>query len=144
MKRFNLCAIDTKLSIAIELSNNLLTGPSKLLNNILMKDDWKYNSGDGVSVFSSLIKARPPINIYIAASKKTKAVAYFQNGSIYIYQSYLDSCATGDLVGTILHEYAHYCGFNHNSAFGTSNFKTQSKCLYSVPYYLSENVSKWI
>lgn len=144
MKRFNLCAISTKLEIAIDEVKYLLSPNTPMMIDISGKQDWKYNSGSGLSIHDSLLKERDVINVYIVPSKNTKAVAYFQNGNIYIYQSYLDIATTDELIGTLLHEYAHYCGFNHNSSFGTSNFKTKAKCLYSVPYYLSENVSRWI
>jgi hypothetical protein len=144
MKRFKLCAVSIKLEVVISSANLLLSEPSKLLDEVYNKSDWKYNSGTGLDVYTALLKARAPINVYVVPSKKTKAVAYFQNGNIYIYQSYVDIASMTDLVGTLLHEYAHYCGFNHNSSFGTSNFKTKAKCLYSVPYYLSENVARWI
>jgi hypothetical protein len=144
MKRFNLCAVSTKLEIAMDEARYLLGYNTVMMVELLGKMDWKYNSGTGLAVHDSLLKERDVINVYVAPSKNTKAVAYFQNGNIYIYQSYLDSCTTPELVGTLLHEYAHYCGFNHNSSFGTSNFKTKAKCLYSVPYYLSENVSRWV
>jgi len=144
MKRFNLCAVSTKLEIDIENAEKLLVEPSRLYNNVFYKNDWKYNSGSGIDVYKSLYKEKTPINVYVAPSKNTKAVAYFQNGNIYIYQSYLDAATNDNLIGTLLHEYAHYSGFNHNSSFGTSNFKTKAKCLYSVPYYLSENVSRWV
>ena len=144
MKRFNLCAVSTKLEIAIHDAQNLLNHNTRMINEIADKQDWKYNSGTGLAVRDSLLKERDVINVYVAPSKNTKAVAYFQNGNIYIYQNYLDTVLFANLVGTLLHEYAHYCGFNHNSSFGTSNFKTKAKCLYSVPYYLSENVARWV
>jgi hypothetical protein len=144
MKRFNLCAVSIKLHGAILSAEMLLSDPSHLLDDCFNKNDWKYNSGTGLDVYTALLNELEPINVYVVPSKNTKAVAYFQNGNIYIYQSYLDSADLGELVGTLLHEYAHYCGFNHNSSFGTSNFKTKAKCLYSVPYYLSENVARWI
>jgi hypothetical protein len=144
MKRFNLCAISTKLEIAMDEVRYLLSYNTPMMVDILGKQDWKYNSGTGLAIRDSLLKERDVINVYVAPSKNTKAVAYFQNGNIYIYQSYLDTALLVELAGTLLHEYAHYCGFNHNSSFGTSNFKTKAKCLYSVPYYLSENVARWI
>lgn len=144
MKRFNLCAINTKLETAIDEVKYLLSPNTPMMIDIYEKQDWKYNSGSGLSIRDSLLKERNVVNVYVAPNKNTKAIAYFQNGNVYIYQSYLDSCSIAELVGTLLHEYAHYCGFNHNSLFGTSNYKTKSKCLYSVPYYLSENVSRWI
>jgi hypothetical protein len=144
MKRFNNCAVSGKLELAITSATLLLEEPSKLYNDVFYKNDWKYNSGSGIDVYKSLYKEKTPINVYVVPSKNTKAVAYFQNGNIYIYQSYLDTASITNLVGTLLHEYAHYCGFNHNSSFGTSNFKTKAKSLYSVPYYLSENVSRWV
>lgn len=143
MKRFNQCAIDPKLELAIDEVKYLLSHNTPMMIDISIKQDWKYNSGTGLSIHNSLLKERDVINVYVAPNKNTKAIAYFQNGNIYIYQSYLDSSSLSELIGTLLHEYAHYCGFNHNSPFGTSNYKTKAKCLYSVPYYLSENAAKW-
>jgi hypothetical protein len=39
----------------------------------------------------------------------------------------------------ICHEYGHLCGFGHGN-----NYKTNYKCEWSLPYYLSENVSRWL
>ena len=144
MKRFNQCAISPKLELVFETARRLLNHNTLLMEDIVSKNDWKYNSGTGLAIRDSLLKEKDVVNVYVAPNKNTKAVAYFQNGNIYIYQKYLDDASTTNLLGTLLHEYAHYCGFNHNSPFGTSNYKTKAKCLYSVPYYLSENAVKWV
>jgi hypothetical protein len=70
----------------------------------------------------------------------TKAIAMTDgDGSIHFNIYKLKSGAVADLVATICHEYGHLCGFGHGN-----NYKTNYKCEWSLPYYLSENVSRWL
>jgi hypothetical protein len=139
--RFRNCIIDTKINEAVKIANGVLTAGSSLINDISNKDDFKYNSGHGIQVALNLILAREPINVYSYKSINplTKAIGYFDGEAIWINTRKLDSLNMVDVVGLLLHEYSHYCGYKHGY-----NFKSEEKCKYSVPYFLSENVKRWI
>jgi AraC-like DNA-binding protein len=145
MKRFRNCIIDKNIPFAIERAEDLLSINSNMIEEISKKTDFKYGAGDGSQVALNLVSKRDPINLFTYRPwRKSKAVGYYQNGNIYISLYALERFEIVSLVGLLLHEYAHHCGYNHNSAFGTSNFKTQHKVKHSVPYFLSENVEKWL
>lgn len=145
MKRFRNCIIDKNIHFAIERAEDLLSAGSNMIEEVSSKTDFKYNSGSGSQVALNLISQRDLVNIFTYRPwRKSKAIGYYQNGSIFISLYALEKFEIVSLVGLLLHEYAHHCGYNHYSAFGTSNFKTEHKCKHSVPYFLSENVEKWL
>lgn len=121
------------------IAEEMLYPGSKMMNEIAGKNDFKYDSGSGIDVYLKLSAARKPITVGVYRSKNpwSKAVGYFDGKGIYINTR--KKLLRDEIVGLFLHEYAHYCGFSHGN-----NFKTKEKCLYSVPYWLSENVSKWL
>jgi hypothetical protein len=139
--RFINKTLNPKVTDAIYLANNLLASESKLITDIRYKNDWKYNTP--ANFIDELLKVRPPISVFFYRSFNpfTKVLGYYQSGQININvkKVSLESFATEDLVGLLLHEYAHYCGFTHGN-----NYKTQDKVMYSVPYYLSENIKNWL
>lgn len=139
--RFRNNMMDFKMKEAVDIANGLLTAASPLIKHITDKDDFKYNSGYGVQVALSLILSRDCINVfsYRSINPFTKAIGYFDGEAIWINTRKLKHLSIADIVGFLLHEYSHYCGFKHGN-----NYKTEDKCLYSVPYYLSENVKKWM
>lgn len=145
MSKFKQNAISEKLKFCIKLADEKLSPGSKMMNYISIKNDWKYDSGSGEDVVKALLKPKAPICVYVVKPKrKTKAVAYYQNGDIYLYSTYLETAPLESIVATLVHEYSHYCGFHHNSRFWTSNFKTQHKVDFSVPYHLSDGIEKGI
>jgi len=129
---------DLNVNRAIENANDLLTLYSKMANDISIKTDWKYGvSGD---VLNNLLQDREPIEIftYRPWNPWTKAIGYFDGKAIHINIRRMPMDITS-ITGLLLHEYAHYCGYTHGN-----NYKTQDKCIYSVPYFLSENVHRWL
>lgn len=139
--RFINKTLSPKVTDAIYLANNLLTSESKLITDIRYKNDWKYNTSS--NLIDELLKVRPPISVFFYRSFNpfTKVLGYYKSGQIYINVKKVrsESFSTEDLVGLLLHEYSHYCGFTHGN-----NYKTLDKVLYSVPYYISENIKNWI
>jgi len=144
--RFRNCVIDANLPQAIKIAEGLLSAGSNMIEEISNKTDFKYDSGSGIQVAMKLLSGKDPINVYTYRPfrKSSKVIGYFQNGAIHINIYVLEKFDLKLIVGNLLHEYAHSCGFHHNSAFRTSNFKTEHKVKHSVPYFLSENVEKWI
>ena len=139
--RFRNNIIDSRINDAVKIANDLLLAGSSLINHISKKEDFKYKSGAGIQVAVNLLCAKEPIDIYVYKSINpfSKALGYFDGESIWINSRKIDSLNSSELIGLLLHEYAHYCGYKHGN-----NYKTLDKCLYSVPYYLSENVELWV
>lgn len=139
--RFRNNVIDTKVNEAVKKANDLLQAGSNLIEHISTKDDFKYNSGMGVQIALNLILARDPINVYTYKPfyPFSKALGYYDGDAIWINIRKMEVLDISQLIGLLVHEYAHYCGYKHGS-----NYKSKEKCLYSVPYYLSENIKLWI
>lgn len=140
MKRFQNSTVNVpKLIEAIRLTESDLHPDSELMGIVLDKNDWKYGAGTGKQVYLKLTEERPLVSVYVKKGNlKSAAIGSYSNGVITLYEHYVERATVEELRASLRHEYAHYAGFNHHSAFGTSNYKTKEKCLYSVPYWLSE------
>jgi hypothetical protein len=141
--RFENRTTHCNIAIAISRTERLLDwDESPLQNEVYFKNDFRFNSGTGASIAHKLCTNNlPPVCVFIYRpfNPWTKAIAYFDGKAIHFNIRKLPFLTVEQITGTLLHEYAHYCGFTHGN-----NFKTKEKCLYSVPYYLSENVSRWL
>ncbi len=139
--RFNNKIVNPKLDEACKIADDLLQTGSKMIEEVSKKNDFKYDSGMGMFIALNLIRVREPIKInsYKPFYPFTKALGYFDGEAIWINIRKMEVLAVNDLVGLLLHEYAHYCGYKHGN-----NFKSKDKCITSVPYFLSENIAKWI
>ena len=139
--RFKNCTLSNEVNHAIYVVERLLEPNSSMIKALQSKADWRFNSGSSGEVIVKLLEERKPISIYTYKSWNpfTKAVGYFDGKAIYLSVKALESFDFSQVCGLILHEYAHYCGFNH-----ANNFKNKEKCLFSVPYYLSDNCTKWV
>jgi len=146
--RFENRTIQPKIAIAILKATELLERFSPMILELLRKDDFGYDSGLGHSVVIKLLQAKKPIGVYTYRKRFTAAVGYFDGEAIHINLAKIDSMGESDIVGLLLHEYSHYSGFHHTDAgfWGRrrSNYKTENKVLYSVPYFISENISRWV
>jgi hypothetical protein len=140
MKRFQNSTVGIpKLIEAIRLAEDDLHENSQLMYYIAVKNDWKYNSGTGLKVALQLTQERPLVSVYVKkGNPKSAAIGSYSDGVITLYEHYVERASVFDLRASLRHEFAHYAGFNHFSSWGTSNYKTKDKCLYSVPYWLSE------
>jgi hypothetical protein len=142
MKRFKNNVISKKVSDAIIDAEKLFLPDSLMMNEIINKNDFKFNSGRGNEIFCRIMnyKGIAPVFTYRPKWPWTKALGYSGNGAIHLNVYKLDSLTHADLVGLLCHEYLHEVGFSHGN-----NFKTKEKILYSVNYYVSEGISsgKW-
>ena len=136
--KFKNCVIDNKVAHAIRQAEELLRKDSTMIKELSGKKDFKFES---VDVVYKLLMDKDPVSVFTYKSWNpfTKAIGYFDGKAIFLNVKFLEKFDFSQVCGTLLHEYAHYCGFKHGN-----NFKTEEKCLYSVPYFLSENVTKWI
>jgi hypothetical protein len=139
--RFNNKSISREISIATEKADELLNIDSVAMNEVWLKRDWKFTNINSSKIVEFLTRPRLTVDVYTYKpfNPWTKAIAYFDGKAIHFNIRKLPNLSVAEITGTLLHEYAHYCGFTHGN-----NFKTKEKCLYSVPYFLSENVHKWL
>jgi hypothetical protein len=142
--RFKNCIIGKELTYPIQIAESLLT-PYSIMYKDLQKNAgiFKYNTPD--NFLDLLLEKKEPISVFTYRPKNpwSKAIGYYSNGKIHLNIRKLPTMDKLDLVGFLLHEYAHYSGLNHGTGY-TRNYITEDKLKYSVPYYLSENVKNWI
>lgn len=140
MKRFQNNVICPNIAKAIKESEILLDPDSMMMKNIRKKDDFKYKSGSGEEVYIKLRQQRDlvPVFTYRPWWAWSKALGYYDGKAIHINILKLENLDHAQLVGLLCHEYAHHCGFKHGT-----NLKTKNKVLYSVPYFISQNIKKW-
>lgn len=139
ISRFINCTDSEAVQVAIYMAEQLLMPNSKAMMIIHDKNDFKYNSGEGYKIHDKLVEKRELIEVrfYKPLYPWSSALGYYDGKAIYInYRKILDNKA---LVGLLLHEYAHYCGFHHSG-----NLISKDKIRFSVPYFLSSNVGAWI
>lgn len=141
MSRFDNRTLDKSINAAIIVANYLLYGSSNMMEELSNKNDWRYNSGDGELVFLKIVnyKGITPVFFYKPFNPWTKAMGYSDGKAIYLNSRKFKDFSFNDLVGLLCHEYLHMVGFSHGN-----NYKTEEKCLYSVNYFVSENIGKWI
>jgi hypothetical protein len=130
-----------KISEAILIAEKLLDVNSPMMNEIRLKNDFKYNSGKGVDIFLNLLKERPLVKVFTYKPwyAYSKAIGYSDGVSIHINIRKLPSMDVLDVVGNLVHEYCHVASYNH-----ANNYKTEEKVKFSVPYFCSENIKRWI
>ena len=141
LKRFQNQTNQQKISDAIKIAESLLAHYSKMLIEISNKNDFKYNSGKGVEVALALHAERSLVKVFTYKSKLpwSKSIGYSDGKAIYVNIRKLPEMSVVDVAANLLHEYSHAAGFHHSS-----NYKTAEKCKYSVPYYISENIKRWL
>lgn len=145
MKRFENRTLDKKLDEYIQDARTLLLPNSKMMLDLGLKNDFGYESGAGFIVvwaFKDCSKVAP-VYFYKPFNPWTKAIGYSDGKAIHLNSRVFSNLSRVDVIGLLLHEYCHIAGFNHGTG-RTRNYKTEDKCLYSVPYFVSENVGKWI
>ena len=142
---------DHRFYNAISEAESLLSINSPLMELVEDKNDWKYNTNMfGVQVAFTLSQdsIKPlSVNLY-TPDRKTSAIGYYDGAvSMFFNKKVLDSLREDDfmevVVPNLIHEWAHYKGFNHGTGI-FRNYKTKRKCNYSVPYYISENAKKFL
>lgn len=142
MSRFKNNTIHAKIDEAIRDAEALLDPRSPMVFEIYTKFDFEFNSGHPVQIISKLLASKEPVvNIftYRPFNPWTSAIGYFDGKDIHINVRKLPYLSHVDLVANLCHEYAHACGFTHGN-----NYKTEYKCKHSVPYFISENVGRWL
>lgn len=141
MKRFKNMTTSQAISDAITDAERLLSPTSSMMIDLSWKDDFKYSSGTGMDVVKNLqiLRKEVPVYTYRPWNPFSAAIGYFDGKAIHINVRKLPKMNHEDIVASLLHEYMHYCSYSHGN-----NYKTKEKCLYSVPYWVSENVKGWL
>ena len=142
MKRFyNNILGNKEVADAITIAEKLFMPDSPMMIELKAKNDWKYNSGTGEEVFKKITECTKIAPVFMYKSKWfwSAALGYSDGKSIYINSRKFGSLDKAELIGLLLHEAAHMCGFSH-----ANNYKTEDKVKFSVPYYVSENIVKWL
>lgn len=135
-----------KVSMAAAVVSELLTEKSPLIQEVKFKK-FKYGSGTGYSVAENLLSLSGLVDIklYYPRYKNSNAIGHFSEGNIFLNAYRAEGLMMNDLIGFILHELAHKLGYHHKSwIWFLNNRKTKDKCEFSVPYFLSENVERWV
>ena len=129
------------LAAAIDAAERQLSPNSRMMSELVSKNDWKYGAGTGEEVSRQLLKCQKIVGIYTYRPwwPWSKACAYFDGRAIHLNRYKFKKLTFEQVVGILCHEYAHAAGFTHGN-----NYKTAEKCLYSVPYYVSENIGRWL
>ena len=142
MNRFENRTLDKNINAVIIKANELLKNGSPMMLEILHKNDFKYDSGSGAVVFSKISNCEKvaPIFFYKPKNPFTRAMGYSDGKAIYLNSRKFKSFSHADLVGLLIHEACHLLfGFSHGS-----NSPSEEKNKFSVPYFMSSNISKWI
>lgn len=143
--RFQNNVINKDVAFAVMIAETLFQPESLMMQELREKNDFKYNSGNGIEVYNKILNCKKVALIFTYRSKLpwSKSLGYSDGKAIHLNLRKLERLNLPELVGLLCHEYLHLVGFNHG--FGASaNFKTKDKCEKSVPYFASENVSKWL
>ena len=143
--KFQVNIISKEVKAAAMVAENLFHPCSEMMDELRVKDDFKYNSGTGSEIVSKILGFNKTIQVFSYRPRNpfTKAVGYFDGKAIHINVNKISSLTHSDLVGMLCHEYLHFVGFNHGTGW-RRNYKTQDKVLYSLPYFVSENIGRWL
>jgi hypothetical protein len=136
---FRNCVINKEIGQAIKECELLLVENSNIMEEIKTRV-FKFDSGLGHQIVANLLKERPPVSVFVYKAKNpwSAALGYYDGKAIYINTRKLP-INKRDLIGLLLHEYTHFCGYTHGN-----NWPSEEKNVYSVPYFISSNIARWI
>lgn len=142
MKKFYVNVIDQRIKDSALVAERLFLPDSPMMNEIYLKNDFKYDSGSGKQVFERIVTCDKiaPVFFYKPKWIFSKALGYSDGKAIYINLRILPSLSDADIIGLLCHEWLHYGpGFSHGS-----NTPSKEKDLHSVNYFVSSNIAKWL
>jgi predicted metallopeptidase len=142
VKRFYVNVINDKVRDAALVAERLLQYESSMMKELRAKNDWKYNSGSGEEVYQKIVKctAIAPILFYKAFNPWSSVIGYSDGKAIYINSRKINQLTHEDIVANLCHEWLHFGpGFSHGN-----NYPSKEKNQFSVPYFVSSNIKKWL
>lgn len=125
---------------AIMKAEFLLSDESPMMNELLLKNDFKYGSGTGYQVCKKISECNKiaPVFFYKPRNPWTKALGYSDGKAIHLNSRKFNTFTLHDLTGLLVHEWFHFGpGFNHGN-----NWPSDEKNNFSVNYFCSSNISK--
>lgn len=140
--RFHNRTLSKEINGAIIKANDLFNPESLMMKELLFKNDFKFGSGTGYQVCKKidLCEIVAPVFFYKPRNPWTKAMGYSDSNGIHLNSRKFQWFSHSALVGLLCHEWLHFGPkFSHGN-----NYKTKEKCLYSVNYFVSENIEKWL
>lgn len=140
--RFKNNVINKDVAYACGIAEYLLSSESLMMKELRQKNDFAFNSGTGEEVYQKIVKCNKTVPVFTYRPKWffTKALGMTKNGAIHLNIYAIDKLDPVALVGLLCHEWLHAGpGFTHSN-----NYKTEFKCNFSVNYFVSENIKRWI
>lgn len=143
IKRFKNNVISKKIAQAVVDADLMLHPGSSMMQDISSKNDFRFNTGTGVDVYTKIIACNivAPVFTYRPKWPWSSALGYSDKKGIHLNVYKIEVMTHAETVGLLCHEYLHQVGFGHGN-----NFKTEEKVKYSVNYFASEGISngKWV
>jgi hypothetical protein len=139
--KFKNNVINKDIAFAVMVAETLFQPESLMMQELREKNDFAFNSGSGIEVYNKILNCKTVAPIFTYRSKLpwSKAMGYSDGKAIHLNLRKLNGLNIPELVGLLCHEYLHLVGFGHGN-----NFKTKEKCEFSVNYFASSNIGKWI
>ena len=139
--RFQNNVIDKKVAEAVKDAEALFLPSSLMMQELRLKNDFKYNSGSGEEIYQRVLshEIALPVFTYKPVWRFTKAIGYFDGKATHINILKLPCMKHEEVVANLCHEKFHQMGWSHGN-----NYKTKDKVLFSVPYFVSENIKRWL
>ena len=139
--RFQVNIISKEVKAAAILAEGLFDYQSAMMHELAEKDDFKYGAGFGWQVVAKIraYDKTIPVFSYRPWYVFSKAIGYSDKRGIHINLNKLKSMSPEDIVSWLVHEASHQVGFTHSS-----NYPSEFKNNFSVPYFLSSNVERWL
>jgi len=140
-QRFENRTTNLELNALTNKANELLHHESVMMKEVSWKNDFKFNSGDAQAVFLKFLTCDKiaPVFFYKPKWAWSKAMGYSDGKAIHLNSRKFGSFTEADIIGLLIHEYSHIAGFSHGS-----NYPSEEKNKFSVPYFLSSNIEKWL
>jgi hypothetical protein len=141
MKRFYINVISDKIKNAAIDAERLLHYESSMMKEIREKNDFKYNSGTGEEIYQKFASSDKAVPVFTYRSKWafSRVIGYFDGKAIYINLRKLPGLSHEDIVSNLCHEYGHALGYGHGS-----NYPSEDKNKFSLPYWISSNVKRFL
>ena len=141
MKRFKNNVISQDVAFAIMVAEKMLSEDSAMMRELSEKNDFRFNSGNGFEVCQKILACTviAPVFTYRPKVFWSKAMGYSDGKAIHLNLRKLDNFNLHELTGLLVHEYLHLVGFSHGS-----NFPSTEKNQFSVNFFCSQNIKRWL
>jgi hypothetical protein len=138
--RFENMTTNMELNALINKANELLHTDSAMMETLRLKNDFKYDSGDGAKVFCKIANCDKvaPIFFYKPKWRFSRAMGYSDGKAIHLNSYKFNSFSDSDIIGLLCHEWLHFL-FSHGG-----NYPSAHKNNFSVNYFVSSSIKEWL